>query len=73
MVAEVRQLHKLPPLNDIAGRLRDLASRVEAGEVRPDYILCVTQNDEGSEIFHFGDAVTRNEIAGCLFRSAGKI
>lgn len=73
MVAEVRQLHKVPPLNDIAGRLRDLANRIESGELTPDYILCVTQDDSGSEVFHFGDAITRNEVAGCLFRAAGKV
>lgn len=71
-LAAVRQLHAAPPLTDIAGRLRDLADRVERGEVEPEaaYVVLVHQDSFQPSFYGYGAVADRHGIAGLFHHVA---
>ena len=75
MVAEVHTLHRAPPLTDIAGRLRDFAMKVEAGEVSPDMVLILFRdNDTGVvDMRQYGECLRRHEVMGIVQDCANRI
>lgn len=65
-VPEVVRLHDLPPLTDIAGRLRHLADQVERGEIQPEsaYVVFGMQDAFEPIFYGFGRIADRHGVAG---------
>ena len=62
---------KNTPLTDIPQKMRELASRIESGEVCANQAILVLDNDqEEKEIYMWGHIGRTYEIAGILFSAA---
>ncbi len=63
----VSSIRTKPPLTDIAGQLRVLADRIEAGELAPRAAYVVMHCDDPPPcVFGFGEVATPHAIAGLL-------
>jgi hypothetical protein len=69
---EVVQLRASPKLTDIPGQLRQLADRIEKGEVEAESVLCIVPQDGDWPImFGWGDHMTdHGNIAICELAKA---
>lgn len=64
---EVVQLRDGPKINDIPGRLRQLADSIESGEQTADYALVIVDGDKTvPNLFGFGNALDTRSIIGLL-------
>lgn len=69
----VTLLRTAPPLTDIAGQLRALATRIENGDedaVRACYVLLDTDSECRPRFFGWGQVADRHGLAGLFMHAA---